>query len=116
MDVCMHCAIDLCVVGYNKRNTHYSPSDDSSSEDNDGRFLGNGDTKSWTSAGQNSRIFSYRYHCRVNESPSGIISSGRDEAAGSHDVSFNSRIFRSVVASLEVFTKTYPGESAENLK
>ena len=39
-------------------------------------------------------VLSYRYHCRVNESPSGIISSGIDESSGSHDVSFSSLIFR----------------------
>ena len=36
--------------------------------------------------------------------------------SGLQDMSFTSLIFCSVVASLEFFTWTYPGESAENLK
>ena len=95
----------------------YSSLDDSSSEvaSND-RFWGNGHTKSLQSGGQNSRILSSRYHCHVNESPSGTTTSGRDYLCGFQDISFTNLIFHSVESSLQFLTKTHPGESVVNLK
>ena len=38
--------------------------------------LGRGQVTSLSAAGQNSRIFSYRYHCRCADRPTGVMTSG----------------------------------------
>ena len=93
---------------------YYSSSSDDSSSDGNGLLRGNGHTKSWYSTWQNSRIVLYRYHCLFTDRPCGINSSGSDDLCGFQDMSFTSFIFCSVLASLEYFTQTCPGEPAEN--
>ena len=90
----------------------------SPSADDDRRFLGIGHTKSWTSAGQNSRILSWRYHCLRSESPSGGTIDGTFDGCGRHVLSLRRTIFFSLDGgvSLALRTNTAPGELEQNLK
>ena len=47
--------------------------------------VGLGHTKSLQWSGQNSRILSWRYHCRSSVKPGGTITVGRSAAVGFHD-------------------------------
>ena len=79
-------------------------------------WIGNrsGQTESMSSAGQNGRIWSYRYHCRSALSPRGGITAGRSLTCGVHDA-FSNSCFTSVESHCSL-VKTHPGEAHSILK
>ena len=63
-------------------------------------------------SGQNSRIFSYRYHCRLLERPAGGRTGGSSSAFGDHNWTF--RIDLTSVDPAFSFTKMQPGCAESN--
>ena len=55
---------------------------------------GRGHVMSFRQSGQNSRILSYRYHCRWLDRPAGERTRGSSSAFGYHDLSFKIKIDR----------------------
>ena len=82
----------------------YSSSDDES----ESRFVGIGQTMSCTSSGQNSWIFSYKYHCLVNERPSGVMMLGKLVDDGFQE------LLLAFSGLHDFLTYTEPGDSDEN--
>ena len=64
-------------------------------------------------SGQNSRIFSYSYHCRLLERPAGGRTGGSSSAFGDHDWTFRIDIFTLVDPAFS-FTKMQPGCAESN--
>ena len=74
---------------------------------------GRGHVMSLKFSGQNSRIFSYRHHCRLLERPAGGRTGGSSSAFGDHDWTFRIDLLTSVDPALS-FTKMQPGCAESN--
>ena len=88
----------------------------SSNDESESRFLGIGQTMSCTSSGQNSQILSCKYHCLVNDRPSGVMTLGRLIADGFQKLLLVSFILCSFSRLHDFLTYTEPHDSDENQK
>ncbi len=75
---------------------------------------GSGQVKSWSSWGQNGRIFSNRYHCRSGDKPFGTTIIGSDEGFGFHGVFINFCLISAVSHWCLIYTT--PGSADEKRK
>ena len=71
---------------------------------------------SCTLCGQNSLIFSYRYHCLSADSTGGTSEVGRSSLFGCQDEEGFSRLIICSGSSIPFLTITFPGCDLENLK
>ena len=77
---------------------------------------GRGQTISCTLCGQNSLIFSYRYHCLSADSPGGTSWLGRSSLCGCQDEEGFSKFIICSGSSILLLTITFPGCDFENRK
>ena len=70
--------------------------------------LGRGQVRSLSATGQNSRIFSYRYHCRCADRPAGVMTEGSSLGSSNEAPSFSRLCCSSMVSSVLSFVYTTP--------